>query len=417
MSSLQRPVPWWRRWGRDTSLREAQDRVPALSFVLIITQSLAAAFALGSRSILIAADGTVSPVVRLVGVALMAMIVAVVYAADTAMLRSIRRMTVLWRRHDWFMAGEHAVYILFTGIVEMLTLFRVITVFERDPLNFLTASGTQDTATITLLAILRVTLTFWTALQLNFTSATLAADMTTAKNALAAKLGGMALWIVDHVDPQRVSAATALTALAAAKAGASDAAFIASVQQLQVDEFAVQADQVRAEMRRELAAQLDGLEVRMATILAAIDSFVRAVNRGEPPPPAALAEVPVLAYWAPPSAPRRRAPHEADGAEPVGAASTLPLGALLYRGRLVANTRSAKPLLATTKWDTATKWLRETVGWTDKRLPAERANGYATYGAVLAMLEAHPERAASGVVVAALKEQAATFAGERAVAA
>lgn len=86
------------------------------------------------------------------------------------------------------------------------------------------------------------------------------------------------------------------------------------------------------------------------------------------------------------------------------------------RGRLVCNVRSAKVLFRTDKHETVVRWLKEVAGWTNKRLHAERAVGYAPYLRLLDMLEEHSERAATTIDVAQLRAQALTFERPRAVA-
>lgn len=161
------PRLWVRLFGSNTArLRERLQPAHWLSYVLIIAQSATVLLVFGHAEIPLLVSATLA--VRLIAALGVFVLVASVFAADIAMLATLKRIPALARNRQRWQLREHVAYTLFVLATEAVTLAVVLAALDAAPAELISTrpliapgSGLFQAA-----IALRVLLVSWSAVQL-----------------------------------------------------------------------------------------------------------------------------------------------------------------------------------------------------------------------------------------------------------
>jgi hypothetical protein len=164
---------------RTARLQESLHSTHWLSYLLVVTQSIAVVLVLGHAQIplLFTADWVVRGIVA----AALFVLVASVYAADLAFLATVRRIPTLSRNRQTTAHLEHLLYAAFVMLIEGSTYGVVVATLDRDPQALLSpaplvaANGPLFYA----LVVGRVVLLCWSTVQLFIVAGKLPPQLTT----------------------------------------------------------------------------------------------------------------------------------------------------------------------------------------------------------------------------------------------
>lgn len=161
------PRLWARLFGEQASrLSERLQPSHWLSYVLILSQSAAVLLVFGHAELPLLASP--SWAIRSIAAMGLFVLVATVFAADMALLATLRRIPILARNRQRWALREHMAYTLFVLVTEAVTLGVVLSTLDADPLALISArplippQGFAFHAQI----VLRVCLISWSAIQL-----------------------------------------------------------------------------------------------------------------------------------------------------------------------------------------------------------------------------------------------------------
>jgi hypothetical protein len=116
---------------RTAKLREELSATSWLSYLLVLTQSAAVVLVLGHSEIPLLLTGDM--VMRAVVALTVFVLVATVYAADMALLMSLKRIPVLARNRSGLAVTEHVAFVLFVLGIEASTYAVVLAVLDSNP--------------------------------------------------------------------------------------------------------------------------------------------------------------------------------------------------------------------------------------------------------------------------------------------
>lgn len=137
-----------------------------LSYVLILSQSAAVLLVFGHAELPLLA----SPMWAVRAIAAMGLfvLVATVFAADMAMLASLKRIPILARNRQRWALREHVAFVFFVLLTEAVTLGVVLSTLDADPLRLISAQPLipPHGLAFRLQIVLRVALIAWSSLQL-----------------------------------------------------------------------------------------------------------------------------------------------------------------------------------------------------------------------------------------------------------
>jgi hypothetical protein len=161
------PRLWARLFGHDAArLKERLQPTHWLSYVLIVAQSATVLLIFGHAEIPLLT--TPDWAVRAIAALAVFVLVASVFAADMAMLATLKRMAALARNRQRWQVREHVAYVLFVLITESITLAVVLATLDAAPAR-LTSPAPLIAPQSPLFGAaigLRVLLVSWTAIQL-----------------------------------------------------------------------------------------------------------------------------------------------------------------------------------------------------------------------------------------------------------
>lgn len=151
---------------RAARLTESLTRTHWLSYLLILSQSIAVVLVLGHAELPLLLTG--SWAIRALASMVFFVLVATVLASDLALLETLRRMPVLKRNRQRWAHREHFLYVGFVLLVEASTYAVVLATLDRDPQALLSAKPIIPTSgpVFWMQVILRAVLVCWTAIQL-----------------------------------------------------------------------------------------------------------------------------------------------------------------------------------------------------------------------------------------------------------
>lgn len=161
------PRLWARLFGSDTArLRERLQPAHWLSYVLIIAQSATVLLVFGHAEIPLLVSASLA--VRLIAALGVFVLVVSVFAADMAMLATLKRVPALARNRQRWQLREHVAYTLFVLATEAVTLAVVLAALDAAPAELISAKPliAPGSAVFTAAIVLRVLLVSWTAVQL-----------------------------------------------------------------------------------------------------------------------------------------------------------------------------------------------------------------------------------------------------------
>jgi hypothetical protein len=194
---------------RTERLQESLHSTHWLSYLLVLTQSIAVVLVLGHAQIPLLFSG--SWVVRGIVAAALFVLVASVYAADLAFLATVRRIPTLARNRQTSAHVEHLLYAAFVMLIEGSTYGVVVATLDRDPQALLSpaplvaANGPLFYA----LVVGRVVLLCWSTVQLFIVAGKLPPQLTTLMTTGREIVGA-------HVEKQLAALDLSATTLAGA---------------------------------------------------------------------------------------------------------------------------------------------------------------------------------------------------------
>ncbi|HEX6819546.1 MAG TPA: hypothetical protein VF120_14305 [Ktedonobacterales bacterium] len=163
------PRLWARLFGSDAArLRERIARAHWLSYVLIIAQSATVLLVFGHSEIPLLAAARAALGVRLIAALGIFVLVASVFAADMAMLSTLKRIPALARNRQRWQLREHVAYVLFVLATEAVTLAVVLAALDAAPGELISPQPliVPGSALFQAAIALRVLLVSWSAVQL-----------------------------------------------------------------------------------------------------------------------------------------------------------------------------------------------------------------------------------------------------------
>jgi hypothetical protein len=151
---------------RAARLTERLQRVHWLSYLLVVSQSVAVILVLGHAELPLLFDA--SWAIRALASMGVFVLVATVVSADLALLETLRRVPVLARNRQSGQLREHLAYVLFVLLIEASTYAVVLAVLDSNPRALITSAPLIPNAGPVFVAqvILRAVLVCWTAVQL-----------------------------------------------------------------------------------------------------------------------------------------------------------------------------------------------------------------------------------------------------------
>ena len=161
------PRFWARIFGEDAKrLSERMQPSHWLSYVLILSQSAAVLLVFGHAELPLL--GNPSWAISSIAALGLFVLVATVFAADMALLETLRRMPSLARNRQHWALREHSAYVLFVLVTEAVTLGVVLSTLDADPMALISPRPLIPPHGFTFHAqiALRVMLVSWTAIQL-----------------------------------------------------------------------------------------------------------------------------------------------------------------------------------------------------------------------------------------------------------
>ncbi len=185
----------WIRGERVRDLTEQTHPMPFASYMLTVLQSIAVVLALGHSELvqLLAGQSILSS--RLIDGGALLLLVATVFIADYAAIRSMERLATLSRNRS-VMLFEHLAFVGFLLVLEMATLGVVLAALDQNPATLVTGTGTAiiPASGVFFLAQvgLRSVLIVWTMIQLFIISQPLPVQWTTLEQKAMKLLGGHA---------------------------------------------------------------------------------------------------------------------------------------------------------------------------------------------------------------------------------
>ena len=161
-----------------------------LSYVLILSQSAAVLLVFGHAELPLL--GSPSWAVRAIAAMGLFVLLATVFAADMAMLASLKRIPILARNRQQWALREHLGYVLFVLVTEAVTLGVVLNTLDAQPLALISARPLipPDSLAFRAQIVLRVTLISWSAIQLVVIRGKLPVLLSTLTNAGKELVGG-----------------------------------------------------------------------------------------------------------------------------------------------------------------------------------------------------------------------------------
>lgn len=154
-------------WGdRAARLTESLTKTHWLSYLLIVSQSIAVVLVLGHAELPLLLTG--SWAIRALASMVFFVLIATVFASDLALLETLRRIPVLKRNRQRWQHREHMLYVSFVLLVEASTYALTLAVLDRDPQALFSAKPLIPTSGPIFWSqvILRAALICWTAIQL-----------------------------------------------------------------------------------------------------------------------------------------------------------------------------------------------------------------------------------------------------------
>lgn len=296
-----RAVRAWRwLWGqRRKRLTEQEGRMSVSSLLLTISQSIALVLVFGHAEIPWLLSG--NPGARLVAVASLSILIITAVAADTTMLKSLRRMSILRRNRQMGMWWEHFCYVGFVVGIEAVTFMTAIYVLDQDPAKLLSPEPLLPAVAIILFVQvgLRAALTAWTYIQSQLVAQKLPPVWETGMALGRELVGGHANEILESLHLENRDIAAVMNAFAQmskkpkrrptrwnAKARARDEQYEQELEQeRQHVVHALQGlsrnhdDELRAQFTEELrqvsarhAAEIDGWKAQVSRLQAVVEA-------------------------------------------------------------------------------------------------------------------------------------------------
>lgn len=151
---------------RAARLTEHASRAHWLSYLLVLSQSIAVVLVLGHAQLPLLFSA--SWAIRALAAMGLFVLVATVFASDLALLETLRRIPVLARNRQRVQLREHVLYVAFVLLVEASTYAVVMAALDRNPQALITAQPLipAEGPVFWLQVILRAVLVVWTAVQL-----------------------------------------------------------------------------------------------------------------------------------------------------------------------------------------------------------------------------------------------------------